>query len=347
VREKPSVKEILKDFDVKPPFIHKGFHAKFYPIDFVQRIWNKWGDYSGYYYKLHISAFHDNYWDLYYYPSEFTRMQGHYLSVLDKNKKFLDRHYSDWKNSCVDVRKSMRNLQEEIDGGDFSRIKKAYLKFVELYLYEYALSAPVQEAFGFRPEEWIIPEVKSYSGKYKLDFDEIFPVLTSPVNLSFVTEEERDLLKIVISAKEKKKKYDLKKHSKKYYWLRNNYSTIERLSIGFFEKRASGLAKKNLGELRKELLAIEKQVGNIKSKKKDLFKKHKPSGRLVLFTKIFELFAEMQDVRKAIVLEANYFHLMFLKQVEKEYSVKPGELWYYTFDELISAIENKNFHDKR
>lgn len=55
VNDYHQARRILAEYSVMPPFIKKGFHAKFYPIDFVQLIWNAWGDYSGYYYKLHIT----------------------------------------------------------------------------------------------------------------------------------------------------------------------------------------------------------------------------------------------------------------------------------------------------
>ncbi|MBI3631959.1 MAG: hypothetical protein HY225_00730 [Candidatus Vogelbacteria bacterium] len=113
-----EAKRILKQYSVKPPLIRKGFHAKFYPIDFVQLLWKKWGDYSGFYYRLHISVWSNDYWYIYYIPEEFTALRDHYFAKIANDKKFLKKHHSDWSKSCNQLRKSITKLDKSLKNNE-------------------------------------------------------------------------------------------------------------------------------------------------------------------------------------------------------------------------------------
>ena len=333
-----KIDALIKKYDIKSPFIHKGFHAKFYPIDFVQILWNRWGDYSGYYYKLHISVLHDDYWDLYYLPEEFTGLRNSYFAKIDKDQNFLDKHYSDWQNSCVDLNDKISYLKVALDKGDFSEIFEKYKEFVEAYVFEYSLSAPIQEACGFQPEQWIIPAIENYVKKHSLNYDEIAPLLMSPITHSFVSQEEMEIFQISLSHQSEDFEDKIKKHQEKWFWLQNNYSDIKSLSFEFFKNRVTELV--NLGGVfvQSRLLEIKIMPENIKKKKKDLFSKFSPSSKLTQYIKIVELFAEMQDVRKSFVLHANHYHKLFLEVVSKQFERNMDELWFYTWRELFEAV---------
>lgn len=341
-----SANEIIKSYNIHPPFIHKGFHAYFYPIDFVQLMWNIWGKYEGYYYKLHISALHDDYWDIYYIPSEFTAMRNHYLRKLKNDKNYLKNHYKRWLVSCGLLDKRIRRLEIKLLTHKFKNILKTYEEFIESYLFEYALAAPIQEACGFQPEQWLNPEIESYCKKYSLDFQKISSLLASPINLSFVSAEELTLLKIALKVKNKKEpklERTLKIHQKRWFWIRNNYAHIEYLPISFFEDRVKILSKSSKGKIKEEIKKLEISTKQAKEEKIKLFKNYKPSDNLKLFVEVVERFAEMQDVRKSFVLRANYYHKCFLEEVNKEYSQPIENLWYYTYKELLDVIKSKKF----
>ena len=336
---------ILKEYDISPPFIRKGVHAYFYPMDFVQMIWNRWGKYEGFYYKIYIFTLRDDYCEVYYLPSALTSLRNHYLGKIKKDKAYLNKHFKAWEQSCKKLEESITVLKGALAHNNFTDLLKAYKDFIEIYLFEYALSAPVQEACGFQPEQWINPEIGDYCKKYKLNVQKISPLLTTPVNLSFVSQEEKELLDLTFKLKSNSPDFykALEKHQKRWFWVRNNYASIEVLPVSFFEKKiekSKGLSKSNLTSSIDKLINLPKINRTAKT---DLFRKYPPSDTLKLYVKINELFAEMQDKRKAFVLKANHYHKLFLERVSTEFSQKSENLWYYSYQEMLSAIKTNRF----
>ena len=338
-----TAKALIKKYDIHPPFIHKGFHAKFYPIDFVQLIWNKWGEYSDFYYKLHISTLHNDYWDLYYFPEEFTALRDQYFAHIEKDKNYLQKHYQDWRKSCRRLQEKINALDGTLVKNDFSKVESTYKDFVEEYIFEYALAAPIQEACGFQPEQWIIPELEEYVKKYILDYNETLALLTSPIVISFITEEEIDHLQLAIKSKTSNIDELVKKHQGKYFWVQNNYADIQILGADFFREKISEAAKLSASKIETKIHELKIAPAKTQRKKEDLFKKHQPSLLLKRYVEIVEKFAEMQDVRKSFVLRANHYHKLFLGKVEQETSHPLDNLWFYSWGELTKAISSKTF----
>src|SRR3989344_2392805 len=338
-----TAKALIKKYDIHPPFIHKGFHAKFYPIDFVQLIWNKWGEYSDFYYKLHISTLHNDYWDLYYFPEEFTALRNHYFAHIEKDKNYLQRHYQDWQESCRRLQEKINVLDVALTKTDFSKVESIYKDFVEEYIFEYALAAPIQEACGFQPEQWITPELEEYVKKYSLDYHETVALLTSPIVLSFITEEEIDHLQLAIKSKTSSVDELVKEHQGKYFWVQNNYADIQMLSVDFFREKVSEATKLSASEIEAKIHELKTSPAKTQQKKKDLLEKHHPSPLLKKYVEIVEKFAEMQDVRKSFVLRANHYHKLFLERVGQEFSHPLDNLWFYSWGELMKAISTKTF----
>lgn len=338
-----SARALIKKYDIHPPFIHKGFHAKFYPIDFVQLIWNKWGEYSDFYYKLHISTLHNDYWDLYYFPEEFTALRNHCFAHIEKDKNYLQKHYKDWQESCHRLQEKINVLDEALTKTDFSKIESAYKDFVEEYIFEYALAAPIQEACGFQPEQWITSELEEYVKKYSLDYHETVALLTSPIVLSFITEEEIDHLQLAIKSKTSNVDELVKRHQEKYFWVQNNYADIHVIDVDFFREKVSEAAKLSTSEIEAKMHELKTAPAETQRKKEDLFEKHQPSPLLKKYIEIVEKFAEMQDVRKSFVLRANHYHKLFLEKVGQEFSHPLDNLWFYSWRELKKVISSKTF----
>ncbi|MBI3633751.1 MAG: hypothetical protein HY226_05690 [Candidatus Vogelbacteria bacterium] len=341
---------ILMQYSVKPPLIRKGFHAKFYPIDFVQLLWKRWGDYSGYYYKLHISVWSNDYWYIYYIPEEFTSLRDHYFAKIANDKQFLKKHYVDWSKSCDQLRESITKLDESLkDNREFTEILEAYKWFADKYIYQYSLSVPPQEACGFQPEQWIIPEIESYTKEYGLPYQKTFTLLTSPIVHSFITQEEIELLKLareyqVLEVKDFSfLESRISLHQKKWFWIKNNYADMDGLGVDFFKNRVEEYLNLTPLEVESKIDQLERGPSLMNEEKKQLLGTNLPTDKLRLYTEVNEMFAEMQDIRKSFVLIANYYHKKFLELVAIETGQGLDNLWLYTYTELINAINDRKF----
>jgi phosphohistidine swiveling domain-containing protein len=344
-----DVDELIEKYQIHPPFIEKALPAHFYTVDFVQQLWNGWGDYAGFYYRFYVFEIRNGYLKVLYFADEQTALRNHYFSLLEKDAHFLEKHYVDWSESCRPLEVSITDLEQALKENNFSQILKNYKAFAEAYLFEYSLSAPVQEAFGFQPELWINPEIEAYCEKHGLDLQSTFTLLTSPIVLSFIAEEELELLKLALWKKPAQDNQDaeyrirLAAHQKKWFWLRNNYLTIETQSESFFDERMAAFEKRDIEHLQDEITRIENSPKKKQEEKEQLLALHTPSDKLGLYIRINEKFAEMQDVRKAFVLRANHYHKLFLQRVSEELFVPLEELWFYAYQEVLEAIEQKHF----
>jgi phosphoenolpyruvate synthase/pyruvate phosphate dikinase len=113
--------------------------------------------------------------------------------------------------------------------------------------------------------------------------------------------------------------------------------------LQFFKKRFAELHKLSPQEREQRISQLSKSPKLARKAKEALFGKHTPSERLRLYVTIAELFAEMQDVRKSFVLRANHYHQQFLETVSKQYSQPIESLWFYTYHEMLNAIESGQF----
>ncbi len=337
-------RQYIKEFDLQPPFIKKGAHSLFYPMDFVAMLWNKWGEYSGVYFKANVYAIKDQYATVFYLQKDLENQITFFLKKIQTHPEFLEQNLLDWQQACIKLDETIKNLEKQLKNRkDFQKLCNAYYFFVEKYINEYSLATAVQEACGFLPEQWITPEIKKYCELYDLDFQTTFVLLTSPITLSFLNEEEMELIKL---AKEYKKsqprfKKRLQIHQKKWFWMENNYADIKILDSNFFINRVLELQHNcSTEKIDQKLKEIKEAPFLTKRRKKTLFKEFQPSEKLKLFVEINEIFARMQDQRKSYVLKANHYNKMILEEIGKHFNYSLENLWFYSFNELVIAIKN-------
>ena len=76
--------------------------------------------------------------------------------------------------------------------------------------------------------------------------------------------------------------------------------------------------------------------------KQNIFKSFPPSEKLLLFVKLNEVFAEMQDIRKKFVLESNHYHQLFLQRLSLEYDIPMDELICYSHSEVRALLQGES-----
>jgi phosphoenolpyruvate synthase/pyruvate phosphate dikinase len=145
--------------------------------------------------------------------------------------------------------------------------------------------------------------------------------------------------------KKLQKKYleKLALHQQKWFWMRNNYITVEVLPLSFFEERIEKMVKNSIEKIEEEIEKIKNSLDERKREKITLFKKYKPEKKLALYTEVTEVFADMQDIRKSFVIKMSHYHKLFLEQVSDHFSQPLDNLWYYSYREMVKAVETETF----
>ncbi len=333
----PAIKSLIEEYDLKPPFVNKGAHACLYAMNVVGLLWRVWAEYARSSFKVYIHSIKNNYATVYYPADELRKLIDDFLAKLAAEPDFLDRNQKDWQTACSDLEEKIKAFQAKLDSHpDFESLKSSYEALFSSYLYEYGLSCAVQEACGLMPEAWIVPEIKNYCAQYNLDYNATLATLTSPVDISFVTQEESELMKIALYP-EQKQQEAVEAHASRWYWIKNNYSDIKVLPVEYFLDRLKefgqdkGAIEARIGETQKAPMQAEQS-------KSALLVEHPVSEKLALYIRINEVFALMQDIRKSYVLRLNHYHKIFLEQAALARGWNPVDLRFYTYHELMGAL---------
>lgn len=146
------------------------------------------------------------------------------------------------------------------------------------------------------------------------DFNKIFVELTYSTNSSFINEEEIELRKI-------KSKQALVSHSRKYYWLRTNYTGSLPADQAYFLKRI-----KKLTSLPKTLQKIKRSAMTIKLLK---------SPEIRQLSKFIQQLSLWQDRRKINIFKAIYHVEIVADELSRRTGIGVKELQYLSAYEFI------------
>ena len=169
--------------------------------------------------------------------------------------------------------------------------------------------------------------------------------LSCPKILSFMEKERVDFLDICLSNYDDIKKNkltdnlkkQLDKHSRKYFYVLNNFKTIKYLDRDYFLNKAKEEVKDKI-KLQNELNNLKKKVNNLKKKEKEICKKYKFSDELKLHLKITKIMGESIDKRKENMLKATYYIEEYCKEIAKRFNIKLSKIMDYTFEETQKLL---------
>ncbi len=167
---------------------------------------------------------------------------------------------------------------------------------------------------------------------------EAFPVLTLPSELSFVSQERRDLLAIIIrfmrTARERNLlinssnadylvhlKFDnpkllaeLQKHQQGYFWVQNGYGQWNILTVhNFLDFIREIIGSQAIGDLEKELRELDRRTRFLKEQE-DYLEKLKLSPRTLKELEYLKEVVWIKDERKRYVLKMLHVIFAFLTE---------------------------------
>ena len=251
-----------------------------------------------------------------------------------ENPGYYDKLYKEWE----EYEKEYHKICKKIDSLDLSKLslaelKQLYLEFIEKYNKEWAIPLTANNISCYSDNVGIPKIIKKYGKKGVKDFIDLF----TPTKMSFVKEEEKDLLKIALLAKEKKDFQEkLKEHANNYHWLKNNYRDGIRLGVDYFLDRIKKDLSKN-PKIKLKLLEKEKKV--LEKKHKLLPKKFTKEERVLAH--LIDKATTLQDLRKKSNMMGDYYALEFLKAISKKTEYSFEELCYTNIKELKEILSGK------
>jgi len=249
------------------------------------------------------------------------RQQGKkvFMEIMFR-KSIREKVYLKWKQSV----NGLENFEKEIDKLKLTSLGREEFVFVlkkfNDLMKEFWGHGLVPELANYGSDDLLINELSKYV-KDKNDLTRVMEILTAPEQLSFYRAEEVNLFK----------SRNLDKHTKKYFWLQNSYSSTRILNNNFFKKRKAKLSLNLLSEINN----FKKDTIN---KKKFLINKYKLPLRIVKFAEALVRGIEWQDERKGQIFKYLYYKKIFIEESSRRLKLNKDDLLNFGTREIIKLF---------
>ncbi len=250
---------------------------------------------------------------------------------------YYDNLYKEWEGYEKEYHKICKKIESlDLNKLSLAKLKGLYFEFIEKYNKEWAIPITANNISTYS-ELFVIPKIiKKYGKKGIKDFIDI----STPIKMSFIKEEGKDLLKIAVLAEEGKEfQEQLKEHANNYHWLKNTYRDGIRLGVDYFLDKLKEDLSKN-PKIKLKLLKKEKKV--LEKKHKLLPKKFTKEERVLAH--LINRATTLQDLRKKNNMMGDYYVLEFLKAISKKTEYSFEELCYTNLKEIWKILSGKKVY---
>ena len=267
------------------------------------------------------------------------------IKQAEKDPRLVLKYYKKWLsdfNKFTEFNKILLNtkLENLTDKKLYEFFKKYYDLYVKAGGVGYICDSFMSTGETDWLEEILGKELQNYS---KDERKQIITSLVAPTRLSSAMAEEQDLMKIALRVSklyglrfpafeklDSKIKTALKKHSNKYYWIKNNYHNVEYYSAEDAYFKAQQLLKEEKNKIQTRYFQNKKLSGSIKLSQQ--------KKNIVL---VANLFADWKDLRKTGVLIVMEMFDRFLNEVAMRTDYTKTDLTFVVFDEIAKILFNK------
>lgn len=254
------------------------------------------------------------------------------------------------------MEKSLK-VYEELNNLDLKKMSadeiiKTYKNYNQKVAYDYAVANTQIDAFDASPNEYFKKLIRSFFPKNMggEEFNKVFSVLTYSESLSFIKEEEIDILRIIQKIKEdnlviKDVKEDIELLEKKYFWTLIGWENIKLKGYDDFKKEIQGKLKEVSdinSQIKKELSTIE----NIKKRKKEIIDKYNVDKEIYEYIDILDGFIKSHDFRKKLQMKALYAHYLLLWETCNRTGAREEDLEHLTLNEVYEVLKGKKVDEE-
>lgn len=267
------------------------------------------------------------------------------IKQAGKDPRLILKYYKKWLsdfNKFTKFNKILLNtkLEKLTDKKLYAFFKKYY----DLYVKAGGVGYICDSFMSTGETDWLelvlSKELQNYS---KDERGRIITGLVAPTQLSSAMAEEQDLMKIALRASklyglrfpvfeklDNKIKTALKRHSAKYYWIKNNYHNVEYYGAKDAYLKAQQLLREEKNKTQTQYFQNKKLLDSIKL-----------SQQKQNIVWAANLFAEWKDLRKTGVLIVMEMFDRFLAEIAKRTGHTKNDLTFVVFDEIAKILFNK------
>ena len=288
---------------------------------------------------------------------ETVRENTHFLT---KNPKYMTKVKKRFLKETEKIQKFIKKIKK-INPSKLSnsQLWQVYFDYVKLYGTAFLWGEPLP----FIVKETLSEHIKKHlKTKYKLNnktANEFTSILVSPNEMSFVTREKYDLLKIAckISKNEKlKAKFmknklskthkiysDIEKHTKAYEWIPYDYGITTLKQSHFIKELKQSLKNnpcKDLTELRNDFKELRKKQDSLK-------KKLKLNQQIIDIAEAVKAGSFLMDYKKEIFTKSHLAVKPLLIEIGKRLKLNLKLMQFLTISETKSGLLFDNLFTKK
>lgn len=337
------MKDIVEKYKFnQSTWTHKGFHGVLHTFGGIVRGILETKKFPS---KIGLFFATNDYIHWYWNDNDLMRIRKIFFIRLKKNPNYLKELKMDWYKKLRKFDKIITKVNEadliELSSNELADL---YRQYNYLYSEEFGEFMALGDAISMHADRYLVPEFKKILGN---DFTEVFPQIITTKHKSFINKELHDRQKLIDIYKLKNSipQSFLLRHSKKYFYIKNNYAEAIYLTPDDFLK----IIKDDLKKVKNKKNEVEKK--NNKLSKGYLIKKYKLTSWHKTLLYVMDEFFGIQDIRKKYALISNYYQFKFLKEASKRTGIplsflKYSIYWEYS-DILSGKINNKDILKKR
>src|SRR3989338_4041892 len=326
---------------------HKGFHGILHFFFAVgEQALKPMHAYFGESHSITVFYFSHDLGHWYWCSEDMVRLRKSFIKKVNDNPAILETLKKEWQDRLA----PLNRISHQVDTTDLSKLDdnallSLYHEWYNAYLAEYGISIGYQDAFSMHAQDFLLPHFSKIIKEkgFEKNLNEYYLALVSPIDESFITQEYRDRLHILLFMKQKNMSIDvvdslLEKHVQKYHWMQNNYAKDTCLDRAYFKAQLHDILDK---DPKMEIQRLDEELFALKQKKVVLIKKLDLSLESLHLIKITELFAYMQDERKKYVLLATHYQNKFLQEFGKRLHLDRKHMDYTYIHELNDLLHQK------
>lgn len=366
-----NAQDIIKKYRLDhSTWTNKGFHGvlhTFFPVgeNPLLPLRKHFGDSYG----ITVVFFKEDYGNWYWNDGDMERLRNLFIEKVMKRRAFLDEWKLLWKQLLVKLVRLYKRCDIDLTKLSDDKLLELYKRFYSAYIEQYGVAIGIQDAFSMHADRFLIPALRKAlieRGREK-DCNKAIQILTTPTHRSFVTQEYTERLHIIKKIKGNKRLFEafsrgksealaqlsrvyslrtvLENHSKRWFWIENNYAKQKVLGVDYFIEKICG--EISLGrDPQQELLRIDRMLKNSVIVKKRLLAELSFDKKIKVLLHITDVFGYMQDERKKHVLIANSYQRRFFEEIGRRVGLSPQEMEYTIIHEMDDVLIRRRFDRK-
>ena len=195
------------------------------------------------------------------------------------------------------------------------------------------------DAFDIFAEELVIKKLEEELPKLNNSkIIEIYRQLFRPLYQSYITEREKEIMKLV--SKKKVSLNDIEKIYRKFWWTNLGWENVIPYDKNYFIEIIEKYKKKKGFE--KKLREINNQLQTIKKEREGIIKEYHLNQNIRHWLNVSDKYNLLHDKRKEMQVKNLYAYYLLLKETSRRLNLKADDLEWMRHDEVKNLLKGNN-----